>query len=207
MRAPTWRFGSLTLLCLGVAAYALWAYGSGIQRVPVHPEMQAVFNAHRGLITVHAVGASLALLLGPWQFLDRARARFPRAHRIAGYAYLTLGVGVGGGAGVLLAPHAFGGLVSRLGFGLLGCLWLGTGGLAIAAARRRRWDEHRRWMMRNFALALGAVTLRLYLPAAVAAGLPFESAYPVIAWLCWVPNLLVVEWRLRDRAVLRSTAV
>ena len=48
-------------------------------------------------------------------------------------------------------------------------------------------------MVRNFALTFAAVTLRLYLPASMVAGLAFERAYPVIAWLCWVPNLIVAE--------------
>ena len=47
--------------------------------------------------------------------------------------------------------------------------------------------------MRNFALTFAAVTLRVYLPTSMALGVPFESAYPLIAWLCWVPNLLVAE--------------
>ncbi|MBL9211893.1 MAG: hypothetical protein JNL92_15585, partial [Opitutaceae bacterium] len=61
MRAKSWRFGLMAFLCVGVAGYALWAYGGGVQRVPVHPDMVAVFDAHRTLITVHAVGASIAL--------------------------------------------------------------------------------------------------------------------------------------------------
>ncbi|AOS45542.1 hypothetical protein Verru16b_02623 [Lacunisphaera limnophila] len=197
MQARSWRFGLTTFLCIGVAGYALWAYGGGVQRVPVHPDMAAVFDDHRVLITVHAVGASLALLLGPFQFLDRLRARAPRLHRWLGYAYLLLGVGVGGTAGVLLSPYSFGGLVSHLGFGLLGCLWLLTGLMAVVAAKRRRFEEHRLWMLRNFALALAAVTLRFYLPASVISGLPFENVYPAIAWLCWVPNLIFVEWFLK----------
>jgi hypothetical protein len=53
-------------------------------------------------------------------------------------------------------------------------------------------------MIRTAALTLGAVTLRLQLPlATVAMGLPFEDAYPVIAWSSWVPNALVAEWLLR----------
>jgi hypothetical protein len=49
-------------------------------------------------------------------------------------------------------------------------------------------------MIRSFALTLAAVALRVYLPSALAAGIEFETAYPIIAWLCWVPNLLVVEF-------------
>ena len=48
-------------------------------------------------------------------------------------------------------------------------------------------------MVRNFALTFAAVTLRLWLPASIVAGFPFELAYPVIAWLCWLPNLVAAE--------------
>lgn len=194
MNLRAWRWGATVLLGGGVAGYALWAYGGGVQRVPVHPEMAANFDAHRTLITVHAVAASLALLLGPVQFWDGLRRSSPWLHRITGYIYLSAGVGVGGIAGILLARHSFGGLVSHLGFGMLGSLWLLTGILALVAARRRRFDLHRRWMRRNFALSLAAVTLRLYLPLSVVLGVPFEDFYPAVAWLCWVPNALLVEW-------------
>jgi hypothetical protein len=65
-------------------------------------------------------------------------------------------------------------------------------------------------MVRNFALTFAAVTLRLWLPASVASGMPFEVAYPVVAWLCWVPNLLAAELflrRTRDPSPGRSDAV
>jgi hypothetical protein len=49
-------------------------------------------------------------------------------------------------------------------------------------------------MARNFSLAFAAVMLRLYIPASVLAGIDFTVAYPVIAWLCWLPNLLLAGW-------------
>ncbi|WP_250637311.1 DUF2306 domain-containing protein [Stenotrophomonas rhizophila] len=48
--------------------------------------------------------------------------------------------------------------------------------------------------MRNFSLTLAAVTLRIYLPSSMVLGIPFDIAYPIIAWLCWLPNLLLAEW-------------
>lgn len=56
-------------------------------------------------------------------------------------------------------------------------------------------------MGRNVALTFAAVTLRLYLGPLMALGVPFELAYPAVAWLCWVPNLVVAE-----RAFLQSAA-
>jgi uncharacterized membrane protein len=201
MKLRSWSFATTVLLSVGVAGYSLWAYGGGTQRVPVHPAMVATFNEHRVLITTHAVAASLALLLGPLQFLDGLRAARPRLHRVLGYAYLVPGVAVGGLAGLLLARHSFGGLVSHLGFGLLAVLWLFTGTMAVLAAKARRFADHRTWMVRNFALTLAAVTLRLYLPLGFLSGLRFEAFYPAVAWLCWVPNLIAAEWfTLRARS-------
>jgi hypothetical protein len=69
----------------------------------------------------------------------------------------------------------------------------------VIAIRQGRIADHRDWMLRSYALTLAAVTLRLYLPASQIAGISFLIAYPAIAWLCWVPNLLVAEWMTRTR--------
>jgi hypothetical protein len=100
---------------------------------------------------------------------------------------------VGGLAGLFMASHAFGGLAARLGFSCLALGWLYTGSRAYLAIRAADIASHRRWMVRNFALTFAAVTLRLWLPASIVSGITFEAAYPVIAWLSWVPNLLVAE--------------
>jgi hypothetical protein len=46
-------------------------------------------------------------------------------------------------------------------------------------------------MFINFALTFAAVTLRTGLGIGFASGTPFEVFYPYLAWICWVPNLLV----------------
>ena len=121
-----------------------------------------------------------------------------------GRLYLGVGVLLGGSAGLYMAFHAFGGLVARLGFAGLAVAWLYSGLRAYLAIRSRDITTHRRWMVRNFALTFAAVMLRLYLPASMAAGIDFDIAYPVIAWLCWVPTLLAAE--LLFNRGLRSNA-
>lgn len=78
---------------------------------------------------------------------------------------------------------------------MLAVCWLYTGLRAFLAIRRRGVSEHRRWMVRNYSLSFAAVTLRVYIPLSVIAGIEFSTAYAVIAWLRWVPNLIVAEWR------------
>ncbi|WP_210747036.1 DUF2306 domain-containing protein [Nocardia speluncae] len=44
-------------------------------------------------------------------------------------------------------------------------LWLVTGYLACRSARRRDFERHRKWMMRNYALTFLAVTSRILCPS------------------------------------------
>lgn len=184
---------SVLLLSLGVAGYALVMYSLVPLGKYLHPDMRAAFEANRVVVYVHVFASSVALLLGPFQFMDGLRAKRLNLHRWMGRLYLGVGVLAGGLAGLHMAFFAFGGIVSQLGFGALAVGWLYTGLRAYLAIRAKDVASHRRWMVRNFALAFGAVTLRLWLPGSVAAGVPFELAYPAIAWLCWVPNLIVAE--------------
>lgn len=181
-------------LCFGVAAYAVGMYGVGPGEERLHPEMRATFQSHPVGIGTHIFASALALLLGPFQFSRRLRSARPALHRWTGRVYLGVAVGVGGTAGLYMSYHAFGGLAAKLGFAGLALGWLYTGAKAFSAARARDFAAHRRWMIRNFALSFAAVTLRLYLPPVFVFQLPFEPSYAVIAWACWLPNLVVAEW-------------
>lgn len=187
------RFVALVVVSLGVAGYAIVGYGFVPLGALVHPDMRAVFTANPAGIYSHVFGSVVALAIGPFQFSTSLRSRRPQVHRWLGRLYLGVGVLVGGVSGLFMAYHAFGGPAARLGFACLAVAWLFTGSRAYVAIRAREVATHRRWMARNFALTFAAVTLRMYLPASGIAGIPFETAYPVIAWLCWVPNLLAVE--------------
>lgn len=200
MSTPASRV-AVAALSIGVAAYAVVAYALWPLGVAVHPDMRAGFEAQRTAVHVHVFAAAFALALGPLQFSARLRAARPALHRWSGRLYLGVGVAIGGTAGLVMAPQAYGGPVARAGFAALALAWLYTGARAWLAIRARDVVAHRRWMLRNYALAFAAVTLRLWLPAAVVAGVPFEIAYAAIAWLCWLPNLGVAERAIRAERI------
>jgi len=185
----------LFFLTFGVAGYVVFAYGLMPLGAVVHPDMKSSFLAHPAGIYIHAFASITALVLGPFQFSADIRQRHPVAHRWSGRLYLTVGVLAGGLSGLYLSQYAFGGPAARLGFAVLAGLWLFTGLRAYLAVRRGAFEEHRKWMVRNFSLTLAAVTLRIYLPLSMASGIEFASAYPIVAWLCWVPNIVLAEWR------------
>ncbi len=186
--------GLLYMLSLGVAGYVIFAYGYLPLGSLVPPEMKASFLAHPYGIYTHAFASTVALIIGPFQFSDSLRNNHPNLHRWLGRAYLSIGVLVGGLTGLYMAQYAFGGTIAQLGFAALAILWLYTGLRAYIAIRQGMVEEHRKWMMRNFSLTFAAVMLRLYLPASIGSGIEFAITYPIIAWLCWVPNMFFVEW-------------
>jgi uncharacterized membrane protein len=119
-------------------------------------------------------------------------------HRWIGRTYVAA-VAVGGAGALALAPLSQHGLVTHVGFGLLAVVWLLATGTAYWRIRSGDIRAHRRWMIRSYALTFAAVTLRIYLPLSAVAGVSFPDAYQVVAWLCWVPNLVVAEWLVIGR--------
>ncbi len=150
-------------------------------------------------LRLHIAGGIGALLAGPWQFSQKLRVRALNVHRWMGRFYL-LEVLLGSVAGFWMATVSEEGMPTHFGFGILAVLWFFTGLQAYRMVRRGNIEEHRRWMVRNFALTLAAVTLRVYLPFMLAVlHCPFSRAFITVSWLCWVPNLLVAEWMVRTR--------
>jgi len=163
----------------------------------------------RPWLPIHAGFAATALLIGPFQFLPRLRARAPKLHRKIGQVYVVACL-ASAPAGLVLAWGTDAGPVAQWGFGTLAVLWFGATSYAFWLATQRRFAEHRRWMIRSFAMTFAAVTLRLYLPIPpMFLHISFIEGYRIISWFSWTSNLLVVElflsWTVL-RAAMNRTA-
>ncbi|BBH24570.1 hypothetical protein Back11_59150 [Paenibacillus baekrokdamisoli] len=151
------------------------------------------------VLYAHIVTAMLALIIGPFQiFLKQSKARV-RQHRLLGYVYI-ISITVSGIVSLYLSLFATGGWIAGLGFFGLDVLWVATTWIALRKIMVKDIQAHKAWMLRSYALTFAAVTLRIWLaPLALLFG-DFEAGYRVVAWLCWVPNLLIIEIVIRARA-------
>jgi uncharacterized membrane protein len=162
------------------------------------------FRTRPGWLIAHATFASIALLAGPWQFLPRLRRRWLAVHRWTGRVYCAAVV-LGWLASIQIAAHASTGAIASAGFLTLGVSWIATTAAGFLLIRSGNVAAHREWMIRSYALTAAAITLRLYLPISILIRIPFFISYPIIAWACWIPNLIFAEWLLR-RQRLRATS-
>jgi uncharacterized membrane protein len=185
-----WGLAGLLSLLVAVFSYRYLASVG-----PLAPNVMANPFAKPWLI-VHVTGAATALLIGSVQFIEPLRRRVPAVHRWTGRVYAVACL-VGGVGGLMLSFGSTAGPVAAAGFGLLAVLWLMTTSLGWRTALARDFTAHRRWMIRSWALTLAAVTLRLYMVATPLVPVDPVAAYAAIAWLCWVPNLLIAELYLR----------
>jgi uncharacterized membrane protein len=152
------------------------------------------------LFYMHITGGGIALLTGWSQFSQSLRNKRKQLHRTVGKIYLISILFVGGPGGILIAYQADGGLVGKVGFALLGIFWWIFSAQAYLKIRQGNIQEHKLWMIRSYALTFAAVTLRIWLPL-LGIGFSFEEAYPLIAWLCWVPNMMFAELIIRKNWV------
>lgn len=192
-----WAFGLLAFLALAIGAYALVMYGTpdNLHKQSFVTGKGSLPDLWYNILWAHAISSGVALAIGWLQFIKRLRHHAPNIHRLIGYMYSIM-ITIGGLTGLYLAFYANGGWFAQLGFGSLSVLWLYTlfRSLKSIVVDRDKAD-HGRWMVRNYALSCAAITLRIYTPlAAVFLGLTdTNDTFFVIAWICWIPNLLLAE--------------
>jgi uncharacterized membrane protein len=162
-------------------------------------------------VLIHILSAIPYSILGALQFSPGFRRRNRKWHRSAGKLLLLCGFLVAL-SGLWMAhfypwPQGDGQIlyVERLVFGSA-MLWFLVAGLN--EIRRRDYVAHGMWMIRAYAIGLGAGTQVLtHLPWFVLmTGKPGELPRAVMMGAGWVINVVVAEWIIRRR-VARPTLV
>lgn len=173
---------------------------------PVVTPANARFVAEPLPVMLHVVGAVIYALLGAFQFAPGFRRRHRRWHRMAGGLLIPAGFLVAGTGLWMTAtfPWAVGdGLAVYLERLLFGTMMLVSLILGLDAIRRRAFADHGAWMVRAYAIGMGAGTQVLtHLPWAVLMDAPPDGApRAVMMGLGWVLNLVVAEWVIRRGTV------
>jgi hypothetical protein len=154
-------------------------------------------------VTMHIVSVTIFSLLGAFQFDPGFRRRHPAWHRAAGRILIPSGLvaALSGLWMTLFYPWADSDGVILYGLRLLfGSVMLGSIFLGVAAIWRRNFVQHGHWMMRGYAIGLGAGTQALtQMTWMLLIAKPDELAKAMLMGAGWVINLGVVEWVIRKR--------
>lgn len=193
-------WGFMLFLAVGISVYASSFFAMNADQGILSlkdPELLNNLILYRIPFLVHVAGGILALCIGPLQFFAPLRNKRMKLHRTLGKIYI-LAILFAGLSGIPISLTTEGGWIARIGFCCLALTWLYTTGQGYWQIRQGNVQAHQQWMMRSYAATFAAVTLRIILPILLGVlRWDFDTAYATIAWACWVPNLLVVEWYIR----------
>lgn len=143
---------------------------------------------------VHIFSGPVVLFNGLILLSEYIRRHHGRWHRILGRIQVAVLLLLVLPSSVVMSRHAFGGWPAGLSFLLLSAATASCAIVGVVYARRRRFDQHRRWMLRSYVLICSAVSLRLISGTAGLIGVPSpEEAYIVAAWSSWLLPLAVYE--------------
>ncbi len=152
-----------------------------------------IFPFYRFALYAHMIGTPLALFSGVYQFIFTRS----RAHVFMGKIYVSSILLLAAPSGLLMSFYAIGGFVSMVNFLLMAILWFSFTFLAYRHIKRGNVSKHRQFMTRSFILTNSAILIRLfsfvnnhYALADISLG------YIVIAWLSWLPGLVIYEYSL-----------
>lgn len=200
------------LVTIGLLALAVIPVLAGSVRVkqltvsaattPVTADNARFFAAPLPVI-IHIVASSLYAVLGAFQFAPGLRLRYPRWHRRVGWLLLPSGL-ASALTGLWMAhfyPWPAGDgqalYVLRLVFGSVMTASLIQ---SAAAIRRRDFVRHGAWMVRAYAIGMGAGTQVLtHMAWLLLFGTPGEAARALTMGGGWVINLLAAEWVISRR--------
>ncbi|WP_246465216.1 DUF2306 domain-containing protein [Ruania alkalisoli] len=150
-------------------------------------------------VVAHIVCSALYLVLGALQFIPSLRRR--RWHRFAGRVLVPAGL-VSAFSGIWMAvaydlPAVNGPALTVIRVGL-GALMAAGLVIAVVAIGRRNVRVHRAWMIRSYAIGLGAGTqVFTLMPMMLDLGIPETAKYTILMAAGWGINMVVAELAIR----------
>ncbi len=167
-------------------------------------DLDAGFARHPTLTLAHILPGLVFIVLGPFQFMPALRKRRPVLHRWTGRIFLADAFLVGITALVMSPQMAIGGALETTTTFVFGILFLISLALAFAAIRARRIAEHRRWMIRAYAIGLGVATVRpivgVFFATRRLTHLSPHDFFGIAFWIGFTLSLAAAEVWIRGKA-------
>ncbi len=150
---------------------------------------------------IHVYSAIFVLLAGFTQFNSGLLKRKPAIHRNIGKLYVFIVLFLSAPSGLFIGIFANGGFYSKISFVTLSILWFYFTLKGFLTIKNKNIKLHKAFMLRSFALTFSAITLRFWKVFLVYLFQPSPmDVYQIIAWLGWVPNLLIIEYYLYNQS-------
>jgi len=171
-----------------------------------HPAWQH-YESFKWWLLPHGIFGAIVLLFAPFQFSERLRQRFTKAHRIMGRFYVVGALGLAPlGAFIQYYQERIGAPRSFTILGIVdGSMLIGATLLAFLFAYRRKIALHRQWATRSYALALVFIGGRFVMGVTGADKMGIEIVQATI-WSCLALAVPLADISLNWRELRSSVS-
>lgn len=176
-------------------------------------QMDDIFARHPLLTLAHIIPGLVFVISGPFQFMQKIRARYPKWHRAGGRLFLISGGIIGITALVMsFAVPAIGGVNQVVATVLFSLFFLYSLFKAFRQVLQHKIASHREWVIRAYSIGMAVVTIRIingiFFATSGITGLTPHEFFGIGFWIGFVLHLILAEfWIVKTRLIKTKSRI
>lgn len=151
-------------------------------------------NIYNACFYLHIAVGSFCIIAALIQFSRYLLKKSKAIHRISGKIYVAVVLFIGAPTGLYMAFFAKGSFWERCLFMFMAIWWFVTTLNGLTTIHKKNVVAHKIWMMRSYAMAMTAVTFRVYYVMLHLLNWQLLENYQFSLWVSVVGNMLITEW-------------
>lgn len=166
-------------------------------------------NFYNTCFYIHITAGALCIFTALIQFSRYILKKSKAIHRISGKIYVAVVLFLGAPTGLYMAFFAKGSFWERCLFMFMAIWWFITTLNGLTTIHKRNIVAHKVWMMRSYAMAMTAVTFRVYYVILYLLDWQLLENYQFSLWVSVIGNMLITEWIIyrQSKHYLKSFAL
>jgi len=165
-------------------------------------------NFYNTCFYIHIAAGALCIGTALIQFSRYILKKTKAIHRFSGKIYVFVVLFLGAPTGLYMSFFAKGSFWERALFMFMAGWWFVTTLNGLTTIHKRNIVAHKVWMIRSYAMAMTAVTFRVYHILFYVIGWGHLENYELSLWISVVGNMLFAEWVIyrQSKKYLKSFA-
>jgi Predicted membrane protein (DUF2306) len=151
-------------------------------------------NFYNACFYIHITAGAVCIITALIQFSRYLLKKSKAIHRFSGKIYVFVVLFLGAPTGLYMSFFAKGSFWERALFMFMAGWWFVTTLNGLTAIHKKNVLAHKVWMMRSYAMAMTAVTFRVYHIVFYLLDWGHLENYELSLWLSVIGNMLFAEW-------------
>ena len=166
-------------------------------------------NIYNASFYIHIFAGMLCITTALIQFSRYILKKTKAVHRWSGKVYVFVVLFLAAPTGLYMSFFAKGSFWERALFMFMAVFWFISTFYGLTSIHKKNVLAHKIWMMRSYAMAMTAVTFRVYHIVFYLVGWGHLENYEISLWISVIGNMLFAEYFIyrKSRSYLKSFAI